>query len=220
MNDFVSTMNFLTRLKKNNNREWFNDNKPEFEMVKEKFIEFVSYLIGEIEQFDQDIIGVDAKKSMYRIYKDIRFSKDKTPYKTHFGAYICKGGRSSGNPGYYLHIEPNQKSIIGAGIYHPMPDVLAKVRQEIDYNGAELMKIIENETFKSRFSIFQDDKLKRNPKGYEADNPHIELLKMKSFLVMENISDKEVLGKEYTNKVVSGFKEMAPFVGFLNEGMS
>ena len=141
MNDFTSIMNFLTRLEKNNNREWFNDNKSEFETAKGEFIKFISYLISEMEQFDNTIIGIDAKKSMYRIYKDIRFSKDKTPYKTHFGAYICKGGRTSGNPGYYVHIEPNGNSIIGGGLYHPMPNVLAKIRQEIDYNGDKLIKI-------------------------------------------------------------------------------
>lgn len=220
MSDFNNIMGFLSNLQKNNTREWFNDNKKEFEKNRDEFLEFITHLIGEIELFDKDIIGVEAKKSMYRIYRDVRFSKDKTPYKTHFGAYICKSGRTSGNPGYYLHIEPDQNSIIGGGLYHPMPDVLSKIRQEIDYNGDKLVNILNKDSLKRRASIYQDDKLKRKPKGYEEDNPHIEWLKMKSFLLVENISDKAVLNKSDSDDIVTGFREMYPFIKFLNEGMA
>ncbi len=220
MNDFKNIMEFLSNLKNNNSREWFNDHKKEFEQNRDVFLTFIEHLITEIETFDKDIIGVEPKKSMYRIYRDVRFSKDKTPYKTHFGAYICKGGRSSGNPGYYVHIEPYGQSIIGAGLYHPMPEALAKIRQEIDYNGDKLIEITGGSAFKSRFLIYQNDKLKRKPKGYEGDNPYIEWLKLKSFLAMEKISDKDILSKGYSKEVVSGFKEMNPFVQFLNEGLS
>lgn len=220
MENFNGILDFLKKLKKNNDREWFNDNKKEFESARDQFIGFLGYLIGQIEMFDKNIVGVDPKKSMYRIYRDTRFSKDKTPYKSHFGGYICAGGRASGNPGYYVHIEPDGNSIIGGGLYHPMPDVLAKVRQEIDYNGGKLMEIMNNDSFKKRFDIYEEDKLVRPPKGYDETNPHIEWLKMKSFLVMESFSDKDVLGNDYVKNVVSGFKEMAPFIGFLREGMS
>lgn len=220
MYNFKQIMDFLSSLKQNNSREWFNDNKKYFEQNRDEFLEFVSYLIGKIETFDKDIIRVEPKKSMYRIYRDVRFSKDKTPYKTHFGAYICKAGRTSGNPGYYLHIEPDQNSIIGGGLYHPMPDVLLKIRQEIDYNGDKLVNILNKDSLKKRVSIYQDDKLKRKPKGYEEDNPYIEWLKMKSFLLLENISDKAVLNKSYSDNIVSGFREMYPFIKFLNEGMA
>jgi uncharacterized protein (TIGR02453 family) len=213
-------MAFLANLKDNNTREWFTDNKKEFEQNRDAYIELISQLTREIEVFDKDIIGVDPKKSMYRIYRDIRFSKDKTPYKTHFGAYICRGGRTSGNPGYYVHLEPQGKSIIGAGLYHPMPDILAKIRQEIDYNGDQLVHIIETPSFKKRFELYQEDKLKRKPKGYEDDNPHIELLKLKSFLASQTLTDKEVLKANYKDSVISGFQEMNPFVTFLNQGMS
>lgn len=220
MKNFTKILAFLEQLSRNNNREWFNDNKTEFEEARDVFVEFLAYLIGQIELFDKNIIGVDPKKAMYRIYRDTRFSKDKTPYKTHFGGYICEFGRTSGNPGYYVHIEPEGHSIIGGGLYHPMPDVLAKVRQEIDYNGDKLMKIMNKDSFKKRFDIYNEDKLVRPPKGYDETNPHIEWLKMKSFLLMESFADKVVLGKDYVEKVVSGFKEMAPFNAFLREGMS
>ena len=220
MKNFTKILAFLEQLSRNNNREWFNDNKTEFEEARDVFVEFLAYLIGQIELFDKNIIGVDPKKAMYRIYRDTRFSKDKTPYKTHFGGYICEFGRTSGNPGYYVHIEPEGNSIIGGGLYHPMPDVLAKVRQEIDYNGDKLMKIMNKDSFKKRFDIYNEDKLVRPPKGYDETNPHIEWLKMKSFLLMESFADKVVLGKDYVEKVVSGFKEMAPFNAFLREGMS
>ena len=220
MENFNGILDFLKKLKKNNDREWFNDNKKEFESARDQFIGFLGYLIGQIEMFDKNIVGVDPKKSMYRIYRDTRFSKDKTPYKSHFGGYICAGGRASGNPGYYVHIEPDGNSIIGGGLYHPMPDVLAKVRQEIDYNGGKLMEIMNNDSFKKRFEIYEEDKLSRPPKGYDDSNKHIEWLKMKSFLVMESYADKVVLGKDYVERVVFGFKEMAPFNAFLREGMS
>ena len=220
MNNFKKIMDFLSNLQQNNTREWFNNHKEEFEQSRDDFLDFVGYLITEIESFDKDIIGVEPKKSMYRIYRDVRFSKDKTPYKTHFGAYICKDGRSSGNPGYYVHIEPGGNSIIGGGLYHPMPEVLSKIRQEIDYNGDKLIGLFEKDSFKKRMSLYQGDKLKRKPKGYEEDNPHIELLKMKSFLVMEEMSDKDILTRDYPVKVISGFREMLPFIGFLNEGLA
>ena len=220
MKNFTKILAFLEQLSRNNNREWFNDNKTEFEEARDVFVEFLAYLIGQIELFDKNIIGVDPKKAMYRIYRDTRFSKDKTPYKTHFGGYICEFGRTSGNPGYYVHIEPEGHSIIGGGLYHPMPDVLAKVRQEIDYNGDKLMKIMNKDSFKKRFDIYNEDKLVRPPKGYDETNPHIEWLKMKSFLLMESFADKVVLGKDYVERVVFGFKEMAPFNAFLREGMS
>ncbi|MCB0495848.1 MAG: DUF2461 domain-containing protein, partial [Cyclobacteriaceae bacterium] len=165
MKNFTKILAFLEQLSRNNNREWFNDNKTEFEEARDVFVEFLAYLIGQIELFDKNIIGVDPKKAMYRIYRDTRFSKDKTPYKTHFGGYICEFGRTSGNPGYYVHIEPEGHSIIGGGLYHPMPDVLAKVRQEIDYNGDKLMKIMNKDSFKKRFDIYNEDKLVRPPKG-------------------------------------------------------
>jgi len=213
-------MDFLSNLKKKNSREWFNDHKEDFEQNRDAFLDFVANLITEIEAFDKDIIGVEPKKSMYRIYRDVRFSKDKTPYKTHFGAYICKGGRSSGNPGYYVHIEPGGNSIIGGGLYHPMPDVLAKIRQEIDYNGDKLVSLFKNKSFNQRMSLYQGDKLKRKPKGYDEDNLHIELLKLKSFLVVEEMSDEDILNSDYPEKVIAGFKEMLPFISFLNEGLS
>lgn len=219
MNEFSEILKFLSTLEKNNTREWFNDNKKSFEHNRDAFLDFVGNIILEIESFDKNIIGVDPKKSMYRIYRDVRFSKDKTPYKNHFGAYICKGGRSSGNPGYYVHIEPENRSIIGGGVYHPMPDLLSKIRQEIDYNGDKLMEILENKSLKSRMGIYEDDKLKRKPKGYDDDNPYIEWLKMKSFLLLEEISDKAIISNNYSDTVISGFKEMHPFIDFMNESL-
>lgn len=220
MNYFKDIMTFLSDLKKNNSREWFHDHKKDFEQNRDAFLDFIGNIIGEIESFDKNIMGVEPKKSMYRIYRDVRFSKDKTPYKTHFGAYICKGGRSSGNPGYYLHIEPDDKSMIGGGLYHPMPDMLAQVRQEIDYNGKKLIEILEKKSLKSRLNVYQEDKLKRKPKGYEEDNPYIEWLKLKSFLILEEFRDENIATKNYHSRVMSGFKEMHPFIQFLDESLA
>ncbi len=158
-----------------------------------------------------------AKDCVFRIYKDVRFSKDKTPYKSNFGASINPGGKKSLVAGYYLHLEPGA-SFLAGGVYMPQPDMLNAIRQEIDYNTDAFLKILKSASFKKFFKgLDEDDKLKTAPKGFEKDHPHIELLKNKHFIVSYPLSDKQLGEKNADTTILAGFKAMQPFLEYLRE---
>ena len=156
---------------------------------------------------------------MFRIFRDIRFSKDKTPYKAHFGAYMSKGGRKYEGAGYYIHIEPGNKSFAGGGLWMPEPSLLKKVRQEIDYNFDEFKRILNDRSFKKYFRQLNGEQLKTLPQGYTADNPAIEFLRMKSFTMSHVFEDKDLTAKNFISKSANVFSEMRPLVDFLNRAM-
>jgi uncharacterized protein (TIGR02453 family) len=211
------TYNFLSELAENNNKPWFDENRKIYEGLRKDFIDFLENLLVELKKFDSDMEMILAKKSIFRINRDIRFSNDKSPYKKNFGAYFCKGGKSNLiNAGYYIHIEPG-KNFIGSGIYQPPVPALKKIRQEIDYNFDAFKDIVLNENFVHTFGdLFQDDKLKRPPKGYDEENEAIEYLKLKSFFVGRNFSDKE-LTTSGSIKHIGGFLKISyPLIQFLN----
>lgn len=218
--EFKNALKFLSRLKRNNNKPWFDKNKEEYLEIKSEFEEHVNLLIHQLEKFDPELRNLEAKNCVFRIYKDVRFSKDKTPYKTHIGAYLAKGGRKSVYAGYYLHIEPGNKSMLAGGIWMPEADVLSRIRQEIDYNTNDLLKILKDKNFKKYFGEIYPDKLTRNPKGYPADHPHIELLKLKSFNVLHSLSDKQVESKDFLKYSASVYKAMYPLNTFLNHAVT
>jgi uncharacterized protein (TIGR02453 family) len=208
-------LDFLKKLEKNNNREWFAKNKPVYEKAMTEFTAFVDKVIPLLAVTDPSVQFVEAKDCMFRIYRDVRFSKDKSPYKTNFGAWITKGGRKSPGPGYYFHLSPEECFIAG-GIHMPEPDTLKKIRQEIFYNGDSLHKILESKDFKKFFSGIDDwDKQKLPPRDYPKDFKYIDLLKHRSFTVShvltEDVLDKKDLGKY----VVNIFGKMKPFNDFL-----
>lgn len=206
---------FLEKLTQNNNREWFTENKKLYTEAQENIILFLEDLIKEMSEFDSDLGKIDAKKSLFRIYRDTRFSKDKTPYKTNFGASLGMG-KGSQKGGYYLHLEPG-KSFIAGGIYMPESSVLKTLRKEISLYGQEFMKIINNKDFKKYFSeLDQDDKLKKVPQGFEKEDPMAEYLKLKSFIVVYNLTDKEILDKNAYKNLAKIFKIMKPLNDFLN----
>jgi uncharacterized protein (TIGR02453 family) len=212
------TLTFLKGLSKNNNREWFEKNKPKFLQAKEEFENFVSSLMNELTRFDNSLTGLDPKKFIFRIYRDVRFSKDKRPYKTNFGAGISSNGKGLGRPGYYLHVEPGGKSFVAGGLYMPEPEILAKVRQEIDYSGDQLKKIMMNKKFRILYNDFWDeDKLKTMPKGYPKDHKYVEWLKLKSFIVTHEVSDAKVLDKKFIKTVAESFKTLKPLNDFLKQ---
>ena len=173
-----STLKFLKELKKNNTKEWFDLHRNEFEAAKNNFLDFINTLIPKIAAFDPEIAEVKAKDCLFRINRDVRFSKDKTPYKAHFGAAISFKGRKSTYPGYYVHLEPGGV-VAGGGAYMLMPDELQKVRQEIDYNSIEFLKIINNKTFKSIYGEVKGDALVKPPKGFDASSEAIVYIKQK-----------------------------------------
>lgn len=210
----ASTLQFLRNLQKNNNRDWFNDNKTFYQEAQQDVISFVEKLIEEIAAFDEEIGKLDAKKSLFRIYRDTRFSKDKSPYKTNFGASLGmgKGGHVSG---YYLHIEPG-KSFLAGGVYMPESSVLKKVRQEISAFGEEFKLILENDDFRNYFrGLSVEDKLKKVPQGFENDDKMAEFLKLKHFVVTHPVSDEQLLADDATIEFAKIYKAMKPLNDFL-----
>ncbi len=212
------TLHFLKTLKSNNNRDWFEAKKPQYLEAKEEFELFVDKLIKGVNKFDKKVsTDLKAKDCVFRIYKDVRFSKDKSPYKTNMGASINPGGKKSLTAGYYFHLEPGA-SFLAGGVYMPMPDVLQAIRQEIDYNAEPLLKILKSASFKKHFKgLDEEDKLKNPPKGFDKEHPLVELLKNKHFIVSHPISDKELLEKNVEVKIIEGLKAMHPFLEYLRE---
>lgn len=209
-----STLQFLRNLEKNNNREWFNENKTLYQEAQQDVISFVEKLVEEMVDFDEEMGKLEAKKSVFRIYRDTRFSKDKTPYKTNFGAGL---GMGKGNKisGYYLHIEPG-KSFLAGGVYKPEPSVLKTIRQEISAFGDEFLEILERDEFRNYFrGLSVEDKLKKVPQGFEKDDKMAEFLKLKHFIVTHPVSDEQLLSENAVKEFTKIFKAMKPLNDFL-----
>lgn len=213
------TFQFLKNLKKNNNREWFNENRELYNSIRKEFEDFISIVIQEIAVFDPGSYTT-AKEAVYRIHNDLRFSKDKPPYKTNFGAYITGGGRRGITAGYYLHIEPGE-SFLAGGIYMPSPDILKAVRTEILENYDEFLSIVNDPLFIKNFGrSFWGDKLKSAPKGFPADFIGIDYLKYKHYTIAKDITDTGVTGKAYLKDTLSTFRSMVPFNSFINRAIN
>ena len=216
----TSTFKFLKDLKKNNNKPWFEKNKSGYLDAKDDAEHFVAQLIQGLGKVDADIAPLHVKDSTYRIYRDVRFSSDKTPYKTHMGAFLNKGGKKMPTAGYYFHAQPG-RSMAGGGLWMPMPAELSKVRQEIDYNFAEWTKILGDRKFKKYFpeGLDQEEILSRPPKGYDAENPAIGFLKLKSFVVTRSLTDSQMTSPSILKEVLNTFASMKAFVYFLNRAL-
>jgi uncharacterized protein (TIGR02453 family) len=212
------TLDFLKDLKENNNRDWFIKNRSAYSEAKNNFESFVQSIINEIIDFEPILKGLEVKNCVYRINRDIRFSNDKSPYKTHLGAFIVKGGKKNGDKfaGYYFQVEPG-KSIIAGGAYMPPTPWLSAIREKIDEEPERFIKIITDKDFIKYFGKIEGEKLKTSPKGYPSDHPHIDLLRFKSYLAVNELSDKIVFKPDYFGHVIKIFKAMKPFNDFLNE---
>jgi len=216
----TETITFLKRLGRNNNREWLQTRKSDFEAAKDDFARFVADLIGRISKFDPKIGGLLPESCTFRIYRDVRFSKDKKPYKTNFGAYLSAGGRKSAAPGYYFHLEPG-KCFLAAGKYNPEPGELLQIRTAIAKHTDEFLKILKTRDFQKCFGEIHGQKLKTAPKGFPKDHPAIEFLKLKNFLAYHELhDDKFVLSKEFPTYVAGAFKETKPLVDFLRQALT
>lgn len=214
-----TSLKFLKQLSNNNSKEWFDINRKTYEICKTEFELIVKSVIDKSTLFDNALLNLEAKKCMFRINKDVRFSKDKSPYKTNMGASINPGGKKSMIPGYYIHIEPNN-SFLAGGCYQPLPEMLAAIRQEIDYNSFELKKILSAKDFKTYFKeLSPDDKLKTSPKGYDKNHPEIELLQHKHFIAIHHLKDEDVINKNFSIYVSKVFKAMLPLNMFLRNCM-
>lgn len=216
------TIKFLKALKKNNNKPWFDKHRSDYDAAKSDFSGFVEKIIQLHCKADKTISHLKAKDCMFRINRDVRFSKDKSPYKTNMGASINKAGKKSfGTAGYYFHLQPGE-SFVGGGLYVPDSEALRKVRQEIDYNLADFKKIITNKKFKSLYGDFDRSKefiLTRVPKGYEPDNPAAEYLKFKSYITFVHIKDTDLTSKDLAKKTVQAFAVLQPLLDFLNQSV-
>ena len=217
----ASTLTFLKNLKKNNDKQWFDGHKNEFEAAKQDFEEFIGEIIRLHSKKDPSIGSLKPKDCVFRIYRDIRFSKDKSPYKTNFGASINRGGKKSPFAGYYFHCEPGD-SFTGGGIWMPMAPELKKIRQEIDYAFPEFQKIISSARFKKVYTALyegEDAKLSKLPAGFEKDGPAVEYLKLKSILAMKSLPDKVLVSKDLVQQTKESFEALQPLLEFINRAL-
>lgn len=212
------TLRFLSQLKKNNNKPWFDAHKAEYEAARIDFSNFIQLVIDAVQKSDTTVTGITSRDCLFRINRDIRFSKDKTPYKANFGASIKRGGRKSPFAGYYFHLEPGH-SFIGGGMWMPEAPALKNMRQEIDYNWDEFQQIINEKKFKKTYrDIYKaaDVSLSTMPKGYEKDNPASDYLKLKSFIAETRIGDEELTKATLHKKTVAAFEALQPLLHFIN----
>ena len=216
----IATLDFLKALQNNNNKPWFDENRKLYEAAKENIQDLTGKLIPAIAEFDDAIGSLQIKDCTFRINRDVRFSKNKTPYKTNMAAYFSRGGKKANVAGYYFNCEPG-KSYAAGGFYSPMPVELGKIRQEIDYNFDEWKKMIDSKEFKRYFPEGIDgiESLIRPPKGYTEDNLAITYLKMKHFIVSKPLTDTEIQSKTLVKDIAKVFETMKPLVDFLNRSI-
>lgn len=223
MRIYPETFEFLKDLAANNNRDWFMAHKKDHDNAKENVTEFAGALIKALNQIDPTVeASLDPKKCVMRIYRDIRFSLDKTPYKSNFGiGKLNSGNNNVMHIGYYMHVQPGE-SFIAGGSWMPENDQLKKIRQEIDYNGDSLKKIVDEPEFLKLFGNFrnQEEKLKTVPQGYSLDNENIELLKLKSFVAYHNFTDTEMIKEGIVDKISALCSKIHPLNEFLKNAVS
>ncbi|UCS95273.1 DUF2461 domain-containing protein [Echinicola marina] len=212
------TLKFLEQLAANNSKEWMDANRNWYLEVKEGFLATVGELLAELSKMDPRFAILKPKECIFRQNRDIRFSANKEPYKNNMGAYFSPGGKKSSLPGYYLHLQPGECFLAG-GIWMPASDVLKKIRQEIDYSGAELKEIIEAKSFKDAFGGIEGEKLKTSPRDYPSEHPYIDFLRMKSFIVTKALTDSEVLSKGLVAICIDAYGKMDRFNEFLSRAV-
>lgn len=211
----TSIYKFLKHLSQNNNREWFNDNKATYLNAQTEMVHLLEKLLEEMSVFEPKLLEVEPKKALFRIYRDTRFSKDKSPYKTNFGASLGMG-KGNMKAGYYLHIEPG-KSFLAGGFYQPDSAVLKEVRKEISAFGDDFLDIVNHQDFKKYFGqLDQEDKLQKVPQGFEKDDKMAEFLKLKSFIVLYHFKDEELDNPNVVKDFAKIYKAMKPLNDFLN----
>ncbi len=215
----ASTLAFLCDLSANNTREWFQEHKAAYESARNNFLELAAELIRRIGAFEPEMAALQAKDCVFRLHRDTRFSKDKTPYKTNMGAYFTVGGRHSVTAGYYFHIEPLAESFVAGGVYQPQTAELKKIRQEIDYHGDELFTLVNEPAFKTYFGQLTGSKLSIPPKGYDKNHLFVDFLKHKDFLASGNIDPAMLLSADLPAYVAERFKAIKPLNDFLNRAI-
>ena len=215
----AQTIKFLKALKKNNNKEWFDANRNSYEYAKKEFLIQVGEILDEMKSIDSALLHLEPKNCVFRINRDVRFSSNKDPYKTNFGASFSKGGKKIESAGYYLHLEPGNH-FIGGGFWMPDSSSVKKIRMEIDYNFDEFKSILHHKSFKKLYDgLSEEVKLSRPPRDYEENNPAIEFIKLKSFTALVGLNDNDILNKNLTSIVVKHFEAIKPLIDFLNKAI-
>ena len=210
-----SNLDFLIQLEKNNNRDWFTENKKRYEKEHEQIVEFADELLGKMNQHDT-IETPTGKKSLYRIYRDVRFSKDKSPYKTHWSGGFRRATKQL-RGGYYFHIQPNGQSFIGGGFWEPNKEDLQRIREDIERDPSELQAILADPNFVNTFGKLEGEQLKTAPKGFDKEHPAIDLLRFKQFIFGRNFTDAEVLQPNFVDVANDTFKKMRPFFDYMSD---
>ena len=216
-----STVSFLKNLKKNNNKPWFEAHRAQYDAARLDYEQFIQTILDVYAKNDEDISPLKAKECLFRINRDVRFSKDKSPYKSNFGASMARGGKKSPYAGYYLHCEPGE-SFAGGGLWMPMPPETKKIRQEIDYCFDEFNSIVAGKKFVSVYgelSAGEEYRLVNIPKGYEKDNPAADYLKCKSWVAMRPLTDADLTSKGLVKTVTDAFQTLQPLIKFLNRAI-
>ena len=213
-------LSFLRELSENNNREWFEENKKRYLQSLEIFRSFVARVIAGIAVFDPAMKWVEPKDSIFRIYKDVRFSRDKTPYKTNFGSWMARGGRKSNDAGYYFHLQPGA-SFMAAGVYMPPKEQLHLIRQEIVFHPEAFREVFHDPWINKHYQRSGDqDKLKKGPADFPGDTEMIEEIKYKHYIFSKSYSDSEILSKDFPQRLVEDYRGLFPVVNYLNNALS
>jgi len=206
---------FLDTLAKNNNRDWFQEHKATYVKNHEEVIAFADELLGKLNQHDL-IETVSGKKSLFRIYRDVRFSKDKAPYKTHWSGGFTRATKLR-RGGYYFHIETGGNSMVGGGFWNPNKEDLQRIREEIATDASELREIINSSEFIETFGTLDGEQLKTTPKGFDKEHQDIDLLRYKQFIFSKRFSDEEVLAPDFIDQLNEAFKKMRPFFDYMSD---
>lgn len=209
-----STYQFISELKKNNNRDWFTEHKPRYQQAHANIAGFLDGLIDEVKKID-NIENESGKKSMFRIYRDVRFSKDKSPYKTHLAGFLKRATKWL-RGGYYIHFEPG-KTFVGCGFWQPNKDDLKIIRDELAHDAQALRSIMEEPTFKKTFGELRGDTVATAPRGYDKDHPNIDLIRYKSFYFEHQFTDEEVFSEDFASEVAKTYLAVRPFFDYMSE---
>ena len=211
---------FLSGLEQNNNRPWFAWNKPAYDVLREEFEQLVTDVTARVAKFDRGLGPVDPKKAMFRIYRDTRFSKDRTPYKTHFSAAIRDRAKKGLEPGYYFHIDYQGVLLAGGGIYRPEPDILKRVRNYIAAKPSTYTKLLRDPRFSKTYGgLIDEDALVRPPKGFSADTPHIDAIKQRHYFAMIEVKIGKRPPKDLAGDLADYFRDLLPLMNWLREAV-
>jgi len=211
-------LDFLKDLEANNSREWFDLNRDRYDATRKQFLVVAEQLIHDIRQFDDEVPVLNPKDCVFRIFRDVRFSKDKLPFKSNYGCFIARGGKKSGFAGYYLHIQPGECFLSG-GIYMPLPEYLQAIRQEIYYHPQNYIDLIEDKSFKSTYTLEYSNKLKTAPKGYPKDWEFLDLIRNRNYAFGHRIEENELFAPDFIKKAIELFKIIYPLNRYLNKAV-